>query len=177
MEETEAQARMWADLLAGETQVRTAAHDVTRRAELYLHAGLPLERVLDALRISRATWYRRVAELREHEDRLGDGTFRWFGIPGLVPKAEDVGRVEGEPPTSVPVVLRRASYVAAERDRQETLHLMATQGHIGCNSHNCAVVAAEDDGEDHATSVPEDHTTSVLPFSRPSYRREDEPPF
>jgi hypothetical protein len=58
---------MWADLLAAETQARSAPHEVTRRAELYLHAGLPLERVLDALRISRATWYRRLESLREWE--------------------------------------------------------------------------------------------------------------
>lgn len=41
---------------------------MTRRAELYLHAGLPLERVLDALKISRATWYRRVADARAQEE-------------------------------------------------------------------------------------------------------------
>jgi len=67
METPEANAKMWADLLNSEMQAQRAQHDVTRRAELYLYAGLPLESVLDALKISRATWYRRVEALRANE--------------------------------------------------------------------------------------------------------------
>lgn len=60
--------RMWADLLTAELYAKAAHHDVTRRAEIYVHAaGLPLEQVLDALKCSRATWYRRVEALRARE--------------------------------------------------------------------------------------------------------------
>jgi hypothetical protein len=49
-------------LRTSETAAKIAAFDATERAILYLDAGLPLDRVLDALKISRATWYRRVAD-------------------------------------------------------------------------------------------------------------------
>ena len=67
MDDANFRARAWVDLLTGEMHARSAQHQVTSRAELYLYAGLPLETVLDALKISRATWYRRVEALREHE--------------------------------------------------------------------------------------------------------------
>lgn len=59
---------MWVDLLTSENAAKAAPHNVTRRAEIYVEAaGLPLDRVLDALKISRATWYRRLQALREWE--------------------------------------------------------------------------------------------------------------
>jgi hypothetical protein len=67
MNNREAQAKMWADLLMSETQARAAQHQVTKRATIYLHAGLPLDQVLDALSVSRATWYRRVEALTAWE--------------------------------------------------------------------------------------------------------------
>lgn len=60
MDATEYQARMWADLFTSEMSARNATDRVTERALLYQEAGLPLEQVLDALKCSRATWYRRV---------------------------------------------------------------------------------------------------------------------
>jgi hypothetical protein len=69
MEVAEVRARMWSDLLMSENRARAAQHEVTYRAELYLSAGLPLDKVLDALKVSRATWYRRVEALREWEER------------------------------------------------------------------------------------------------------------
>jgi hypothetical protein len=42
---------------------RSAQHKVTERASIYIATGLPLDQVLDALKISRATWYRRVEAL------------------------------------------------------------------------------------------------------------------
>lgn len=52
--------RMWADLLTTEIAAKSAQHHVTGRALVYVECGLPLDTVLDALKISRATWYRRV---------------------------------------------------------------------------------------------------------------------
>jgi hypothetical protein len=63
METTEVQARMWSDLLTSEMTARSAQHKVTERASIYIATGLPLDQVLDALKISRATWYRRVEAL------------------------------------------------------------------------------------------------------------------
>ncbi len=56
---------MWVDLLTSELRAKSATHDVTRRALIYLDSGLTLEQVLDALKISRATWYRRVEAMKE----------------------------------------------------------------------------------------------------------------
>jgi hypothetical protein len=64
MDETTRNARMWADLLTSDIAAKSAHFHVTDRAILYIEAGLPLAQVLDALKISRPTWYRRV---REHE--------------------------------------------------------------------------------------------------------------
>lgn len=65
MELTERTALMWSDLLASEQRAVSERHMITQRALLYLDAGLPLDKVLDALKISRPTWYRRVRELRD----------------------------------------------------------------------------------------------------------------
>ena len=65
MEEVKRQAAMWTDLLTGEMQARSAQHRITERALIYMDCGLPLSQVLDALKISRATWYRRVTALEE----------------------------------------------------------------------------------------------------------------
>ncbi len=61
-------ARMWSDLLTSEMTARTAQHKVTERASIYIATGLPLDDVLDALKISRATWYRRVEALDAWKD-------------------------------------------------------------------------------------------------------------
>lgn len=58
---------MWLDLLTSEDAARCAQHQVTRRAETYSECGLPLDSVLDALEVSRATWYRRLEALRAWE--------------------------------------------------------------------------------------------------------------
>ena len=56
------------DLLTSESQALTAQHLVTRRAQIYIAAGtLTLDRVLDALKVSRATWYRRLEAVRTWE--------------------------------------------------------------------------------------------------------------
>jgi hypothetical protein len=69
METQEWQGRAWADLLTSELEARSAQHKVTQRAQLYVEAGLPVERVLDALKISRATWYRRLTDLDDWRAR------------------------------------------------------------------------------------------------------------
>lgn len=56
---------MWADLLTGELSARSAQHRITERALIYIDCGLPLDEVLDALKVSRATWYRRVVSFEE----------------------------------------------------------------------------------------------------------------
>lgn len=63
METAEQHGRMWADLLTSELRWQAERHAVTTRGLFYVEAGLPLDKVLDALKISRATWYRRVADL------------------------------------------------------------------------------------------------------------------
>lgn len=56
------------DLLISESEVMSGQRQITRRAEIYLATGaLTLDRVLDALKISRATWYRRREALRTSE--------------------------------------------------------------------------------------------------------------
>lgn len=57
---------MYESLLKSERRLRAERHDITRRALIYMEMeGLPLDRVLEALGISRATWYRRVQDLRQ----------------------------------------------------------------------------------------------------------------
>ncbi len=68
METSVIQARMWSDLLTSEMTARSAQHKVTERASIYLATGLPLDQVLDALKISRATWYRRLDALNAWKD-------------------------------------------------------------------------------------------------------------
>lgn len=64
------EAAMWVDLLMGHTRAESAHLDVTRRAELYVRvAGLPLDRVLDALRTDEPGWAARLAALRVSEAR------------------------------------------------------------------------------------------------------------
>lgn len=65
MDTTEAQTQMYADLLTSETRAVSERHAVTQRALLYVEiGGLPVREVLQALHISRATWHRRVQDLR-----------------------------------------------------------------------------------------------------------------
>jgi len=54
---------MYIDLLNEEMHAQSATHRVMDRAELYLSLGLPMDDVLSALKISRATWYRRLDAL------------------------------------------------------------------------------------------------------------------
>jgi flagellar biosynthesis regulator FlbT len=65
MEKAEVNARMWSDLLSAELRVVAEKHAVTQRALIFISAGLPVERVYDALKISRATWQRRVVALKD----------------------------------------------------------------------------------------------------------------
>lgn len=75
---TSDEAGMWCDLLLAHIHAESAHLGVTRRAELYMRvAGLPLDRVLDALKIDGAGWSVRVSELRQAEARnlaAADGT-------------------------------------------------------------------------------------------------------
>jgi hypothetical protein len=63
---TRAAARQ--DLLISETSALSARHQVTKRAEIFLASRtLALDDVLDVLKISRATWYRRLEALKVWE--------------------------------------------------------------------------------------------------------------
>ena len=69
---------MWCDLLLGHADAESAHFGVTRRAELYVRvAGLPLERVYDALKTDAAGWAIRLDELREQERRNREATRGW----------------------------------------------------------------------------------------------------
>jgi hypothetical protein len=59
----EDQGRAWADLLVGELHWQAERERVMTRAQLYINAGLPLERVLDALKLSRSGFYRRASAM------------------------------------------------------------------------------------------------------------------
>ena len=65
--------KMWLDLLNSERAARSAQHQITSRAEVFMAAGLDLERVLDALSLNRANWSRRVEELRAWEAEQSGG--------------------------------------------------------------------------------------------------------
>lgn len=67
MDDVTWEARAWTDLLTSEMRWKAERFATTERARLFVDAGLPLERVLDALTISRATWYRRLAEHDEEK--------------------------------------------------------------------------------------------------------------
>lgn len=59
---------MWCDLLTANLHAENASLAVTRRAEIYMRAaGLPLDRVFDALAIDEQRWTERVAALRASE--------------------------------------------------------------------------------------------------------------
>ena len=56
------------DLLMSETSAEVMKHQVTKRAEIFLSCGaLSFDDVLDVLKISRATWYRRLEALKAWE--------------------------------------------------------------------------------------------------------------
>jgi hypothetical protein len=63
METQQQQAKMYIDLLTEEMHAKSAPHRVMDRAELYLSLGLPMDDILSAMKISRATWYRRLDAL------------------------------------------------------------------------------------------------------------------
>lgn len=64
---SELSGRAWAHLLTDELHAKAAVHRVTEQAYLYMAGGLiDIDGVLDALKISRATWYRRLDALNEH---------------------------------------------------------------------------------------------------------------
>jgi len=56
------EAGAWCDLLMSELAAKSARHTVTARARLFLDAGLPLARVLDALKIAEDEWDARIAD-------------------------------------------------------------------------------------------------------------------
>lgn len=58
------EAEMWVDLMTSELHARSAQHQVTKRADMYVRlAGLPVEKVLDALGIDAETWAARLDDL------------------------------------------------------------------------------------------------------------------
>jgi hypothetical protein len=58
------EAEMWVDLLTSELRAKSAQHEVTKRADMYVRlAGLPVEKVLDALKIDAETWAARLEGL------------------------------------------------------------------------------------------------------------------
>lgn len=71
MDSHELRGRMVADLFTSELSAQRAAHEVTNRGVIYLEGGLSLDEVLGALRVSRATWYRRVQALEDWRARNG----------------------------------------------------------------------------------------------------------
>lgn len=78
------QARACTDLLTSEMRWKAERLSATERARLFVEAGLPLERVLAALEISRATWYRRLAEHdAEQATNAAAGTGRVVGADGV----------------------------------------------------------------------------------------------
>jgi hypothetical protein len=69
VEKRELDIEMWADLRNSEIRQIDERNWLTQRALNYMEAGLPLVSVLDAFRCSRATWYRRVQDLRQWQAR------------------------------------------------------------------------------------------------------------
>ena len=67
------QDRMVADLLMSELIAKSAAQVTILRARLYVSEGLPLERVLTALNISRPTYYRRIRDALRQDTLLHTG--------------------------------------------------------------------------------------------------------
>jgi hypothetical protein len=66
MDENEVSAIIYVDLMTAEQRAISERHAVTQRAALYMETtGYPLVKVLEALKISRTTWYRRLTELRD----------------------------------------------------------------------------------------------------------------
>jgi hypothetical protein len=61
----ETHGTMWADLFTAEAHARSAAHLVTRRALIYVECGLPVDAVLDALKLDAAAWATRIADYDE----------------------------------------------------------------------------------------------------------------
>ena len=58
------EAEMWVDLMTSELHAKSAQHKVTKRADMYIRlAGLPVEKVLDALGIDSETWAARLDDL------------------------------------------------------------------------------------------------------------------
>lgn len=85
------ESSMWCDLLMGHLHAESAHFGVTRRAELYVRvAGLPLDRVLDALQTDEPGWQARLAALRIQEQRNQDAAERHDLAPSRDSGAEDV---------------------------------------------------------------------------------------
>lgn len=96
MDKTELETKAWADLFSERIRAKNAWAPVLDRAEYLIEAGvIPLERVLDALDMTRATYYRRQAARRAekagnreyHENREreeGSHTRSLFGERELV---------------------------------------------------------------------------------------------
>ena len=68
MDEELARVAARQDLLISETSAVSNRHQVTKRAEIFLACkALTFDDVLDVLKISRATWYRRLEALQDWE--------------------------------------------------------------------------------------------------------------
>jgi hypothetical protein len=85
MVDSDTQDRMLADLVMTETAARAMGQLAVLRARLYIDEGLPLQRVLDTLHLSRASFYRRLHATFNQDalGQLGDAldTLRKANIP------------------------------------------------------------------------------------------------
>lgn len=66
----------WCDLMLDELAAKSAQHRVTGRAVLYMEAGLPVDRVLDALKLTEPEFSARLAAWsawREENRRASEG--------------------------------------------------------------------------------------------------------
>lgn len=83
MDDGSKRSLMWVDLFTSNLEAESAGHRVTQRALIYLDSGLPLGDVLEALKISRATWYRRVEALEAWRTTNGAAARRLTGEGGV----------------------------------------------------------------------------------------------
>jgi len=89
MMSNESEVKAWADLLFAELAWKQEREHITTRAQLYIEAGLPLERVLDALKLSRSGWYKRIATVEAAQAaRLADAEERERAREAAQPTAE-----------------------------------------------------------------------------------------
>ena len=74
---SEWEAQAWVDLLLDEQAARSAQHRVTGRALLFQEAGLPVAKILDALKLTEPEWDDRVVAFGvwRAENRAAAATF------------------------------------------------------------------------------------------------------